>query len=298
MKKWLKITLVVEPILVESLADFLVGIIDAGVEFGVDEEVSLRTMNVYVEQENLSTEEMQTIVSRVDQHGRELADIFRVTVPQLNWEVIEEEDWGSNWKKHFIPFAVTANLVIAPTWENYNAIGDEKVVVMDPGMAFGTGHHATTALVVQFLEDEIQMGRKSPTVLDVGTGTGVLGMAAALFGAQKVYGIDNDPVAVTVAGENCQLNDLAHIMEVGAQPLAEVNAIYSIVVANIIHDVLIEMAADMRRVTEIGGKLILSGILDGEQTESAISFYEKNGFDLQKRRNLKEWTALLFKRIS
>jgi ribosomal protein L11 methyltransferase len=298
MKRWLKITLVVEPVLVESLADFLVGIIDAGVELGVDDEVYMRTMNVYVEQENLNTSEIQAIVSLVEQHGQELATIFKVSGPQLRWEVIEEEDWGANWKKHFSPFAITPNLVIAPSWEDYTTKKGEKILVMDPGMAFGTGHHATTALVVQFLEDEILGRERCRTVLDVGTGTGVLGMAAALFGAEKVYGIDNDPVAVMVARENCQLNELADIMLVDDQALSDVDDSSSLVVANIIHDVLVEMASDMRRVTEVGGKLVLSGILDGSQAESAISVYEKHGFTLLKRRCMKEWAALLFKRIS
>jgi ribosomal protein L11 methyltransferase len=298
MKKWLKVTLVVESVLVESLADFLVGVIDAGVEFGVDDEVNMRTMNVYVEQENLNEAEMQAIVAQVSQHGRELAGIFKVSEPQLSWEVIEEEDWGTNWKKHFSPFAITTNLVIAPTWEDYSAKGNEKVLIMDPGMAFGTGHHATTSLVVQFLEEEILGSRSCRTVLDVGTGTGILGMAAAMLGADQVYGIDNDPVAVEVARGNCQLNDLSEIMEVDEQPLAEVTASYSMVVANIIHDVLIEMAPEMRRVTEIGGKLVLSGILDGSQAESAISMYEKHGFTLENRRSMKEWAALLFTRVS
>ncbi len=297
MKRWLKITIVVEPVLVESLADFCVGIIDAGVEFGVDEEANLQTMNVYVEQENLSEEQMQAIVSRVDSHSGELAEIFKVERPQLNWEVIEEEDWAANWKKHFAPFAVTKHLVIAPTWEEHHAGGDEKILIMDPGMAFGTGHHATTALVVQFMEEEIFRAGTCRAVLDVGTGTGVLGMAAALFGAERVYGVDNDPVAVTVARENCRLNNLDEIMQVDDQPLAEINDVYSMVVANIIHDVLIDMTPDMRRVTEIGGKLILSGILDGAQAESALTWYEKHGFILEERRSFKEWAALLLRRV-
>ena len=298
MKRWLKITIVVEPVLVESFADFLVGIIDAGVEFGVDDEVYLRTLNVYVEQEDLNTTEMQAIVTLVEQHGLELADIFNVAQPQLNWEVIEEEDWGANWKKHFSPFAITKNLVIAPTWEDYHVKGNEKVLVMDPGMAFGTGHHATTTLVAEFLEEEILKHEKCGAVLDVGTGTGILGMAAALFGAKRVYAIDNDPVAVMVARENCQLNDLADIMEVDEQPLTEVKNVYSLVVANIIHDVLIEMAADMGRVTRKGGSLVLSGLLDGSQADSATVAYEQHGFTLKKRRCLKEWAALLFEKVS
>jgi ribosomal protein L11 methyltransferase len=297
MKRWLKITVVVEPVLVESLADYCVGIIDAGVEFGVDENANLQTMNVYVEQENLNAEQMQAIVSRVEGHALELADIFKVEKPQLNWEVIEEEDWGANWKKHFAPFALTKNLVIAPTWEKYNAKDDEKVLIMDPGMAFGTGHHATTALVVQFMEEQFLQSAGCRAVLDIGTGTGVLAMAAALFGAKRVFGVDNDPVAVAVAGENCRLNNLAAVMQVGDQPLAGIDDVYSMVVANIIHDVLIDMAADMRRVTEIGGKLILSGILDGEQAESVLSVYAQHGFILEEQRSLKEWAALLLRRV-
>jgi ribosomal protein L11 methyltransferase len=297
MKRWLKMTIVVDPVLVEAAADFLIGVIDAGVEVGVDEDIILKTLNVYVEKENPADDELGRITSQVESYLHQLAEIFQVDPPALEWDIFEEEDWGKNWKKHFAPFAITPHLVIVPTWEEYRAGEGEKVITMDPGMAFGTGHHATTALVVELLEKEILQVGGVPSVLDVGSGTGILGMAAALFGAAKVYAMDNDPVAVMAAMENCQRNALVGIMEVGDTPLEELDEQYSLVLANIIHDVLLDMATDLRRVTKIGGKLILSGILQGKQAASIISAFEENGCQLEEKIGRDEWTALLFRRV-
>jgi ribosomal protein L11 methyltransferase len=297
MKRWLKLSIVTEPVLVESIADFLIGIVDAGVEIGVDEHIYLKTINAFVEKENPSQDELERIIRLVADHTRELAEIFQVNPPELGWTVIEEEDWGKNWKKHFFPFAIAPGLVITPSWENYQAKGDEKVLVMDPGMAFGTGHHATTALVLQLLKEEIDQSSGDQTVLDVGTGTGILGIAAALLGAQKVLGIDNDPIAVMTAAENIEINNLSAVMEVSEVPPAQLTDTYSLVLANIIHDALIHMAADLHRVTMVGGKLILSGILQGEQAESLLAVYEDLGFSLKNSRNRDEWVALLLERF-
>lgn len=297
MKRWLKMTIVVDPVLVEAVADFLIGVIGAGVEVGVDEDIILKTLNVYVEKENPEEKELERITSQVERHLHHLAEIFQVDSPTLDWDIFEEEDWGRNWKKHFAPFAITPHLVIVPTWEEYRAGQGEKIITMDPGMAFGTGHHATTALVVELLEKEILQAGGVPSVLDVGSGTGILGMAAALFGAAKVYATDNDPVAVMAAMENCRRNGLAGIMEVGDTPLEELDGQYSLVLANIIHDVLLDMATELRRVTEVGGKLILSGILQGKQADSITTVFEENGCRLEEKIDREEWTALLFRRV-
>lgn len=296
MKRWLKMTIVVDPVLVEAVADFVIGVIDAGVEVGVDEDIILKTLNVYVEKENPEDKELERIIAQVEGHLHHLAEIFQVDAATLEWDIFEEEDWGRNWKKHFAPFAITPHLVIVPTWEEYGAGQGEKIITMDPGMAFGTGHHATTALVVELLEKEILQAGGAPSVLDVGSGTGILGMAAALFGAARVHATDNDPVAVMAAMENCQRNSLAGIMEVGDTPLAELDEQYSLVLANIIHDVLLDMATDLRRVTKIGGKLILSGILQGKQATTITTVFEENGCRLEEKIDREEWTALLFRR--
>ena len=295
MKKWLKISLTVDPVLVEPLSDFLVGVIGSGVEVGTANS-SWQIINVYVEKESPSAHEIQQIITRIRDYGEELAGIFKSKTPRVHHEIIGEEDWGENWKKHFSPYYLTPHLVVAPSWERYEIQGDEKLMVMDPGMAFGTGHHATTALVAAFMEEEILKKGNDRSVLDIGTGTGILGMAAALLGAVEVFGIDNDPVAVQIAHENCRRNNLLGRMRVSDEPLENLTGSYSLIAANIIHDVLLSMSADLKRLTERGGGLILSGLLAGDQAESAKTTFTGCGFTMEQQRTQEEWVALLMRR--
>jgi ribosomal protein L11 methyltransferase len=128
----------------------------------------------------------------------------------------------------------------------------------------------------------------------VGTGTGILAMAAALFGASRVMAIDNDPEAVAAARENRDRNELQQIMEVADTALASRTTPFSLVIANIVHDVLLELAPDLGRLTADGGQLILSGILGGQQVTNIISCFIELGFSLQRQEEKKEWSALLF----
>ena len=294
MNKWLKIKIVSNPVLVDSLSDYLVGIIGAGVEIGVEDHVFLTTINGYVENVNPGRKEIDGVVTQVRDYLIDLAGIFSVEAPQLSWEVIEDEDWGKTWKKHFSPFAIIPDLVVAPTWEKYQAGKGEHVIVMDPGMAFGTGHHATTALTLQLLGEELPDIGLGRNVLDVGTGTGILGMAAVLFGAEKVLGIDNDLDAVMAARENVLRNNLSTVMEVSDRPLGDLDDQYALVVANIIHDVLVQMANDLQRLTATGGKLILSGVLHGSQAQNIISVFRSCSFTLEKQMQREEWAVLQF----
>ncbi len=292
-KSWLKITLISDPALVEAASDFLVGVTGAGVEIGVDDHVYTKTINAFLEQENLDEEKTGILLDQLSAHLQELSDIFQVKVPTYTTAIIEEEDWGSNWKKHFKPFAIIPGLVIAPTWENYRAAKEEKVIVMDPGMAFGTGHHATTRMSLQFLHQVIAP-KKGQRVLDVGTGTGILGLASVLEGAASALGIDNDPDAVDAAIENVKINDQEEKMEVAMTPLSSLDEEFSLIIANIIHDVLLSMAEDFQRLTAKEGQLILSGILQGEQAANIITCFTDRGFQLVEKREEKEWAALLF----
>lgn len=291
--RWLKLTIVADPVLVESVGDFLVGVIDAGVETGAPDEPGYGIVTGYVQKVNPTEEEIGRVVAQVGAHLGELAKIFAASQPEFTWTLIGEEDWGTSWKIHFKPFAIVPGLFIAPTWEEYRPAAGESVIVMDPGMAFGTGHHATTCLSLQFLQRSLA-GRKGLRVLDVGTGTGILGMAAVLFGAEMVLGLDNDPDAVAAASENVRRNGLADRMEVSLAPLSSVAEPYDIVVANIVHDVLIVMAEDLTRLTAAGGRLVLSGILAGDQVESIVRVFSSRDFVLVERTARKEWAALMF----
>lgn len=293
--KWLKITIKTDPLLVESISDFLVGVIEAGVETGARDELSFGTVNGYLQKANLTQEEVDDILVQVSSYLDELAAIFNVPKPVLSSVMIDEEDWGRNWKEHFKPFAIVPGLVIAPTWEEYRPAAGEVVITMDPGMAFGTGHHATTSLSLDFIQETLA-GNGGQRLLDVGTGTGILGMAARLFGASDVLGLDNDPEAVSAAEENVRRNSLQDHMRISLAGLASLEEPYEVVVANIVHDVLISMASDLTRLTIEGGTLILSGILAGEQVANIIAVFTAKGFQLSGQKSRQEWAALRFRK--
>lgn len=293
---WLKLTITTTVVLVDAISDFMVGIVGAGVEVGVEDFVEKRILNSYLESKNLSEDEIQTTVAQVDSHLAELADIFQVSRPELQVTTIYEEDWGNNWKKHFIPFAVVPGLVIAPTWEEYSPSAGERVIKMDPGMAFGTGHHATTSMSISLIEKALK-DKQRATALDVGTGTGVLGMAALLYGAEHVLGVDNDIEAVMAGRDNVALNYFSDKMDVSQEDVADINGKYTLVVANIIHDVLQLLREDLIRNIAPGGELVLSGLLAGEQVNSIISTFTKGDVLVLEERLLEgEWAALRFKK--
>lgn len=290
---WLKAHIVINPILKEAVSDYLVGAMGASVEQAVDGEGSALCLNTYLKEKSPDRLTQQMLKDQLESHLGELASIFGVTEATISWERIEDQDWSSNWKVHFKPFTITEGLVIAPTWEEYTATENEQVIVMDPGMAFGTGHHATTSLSLDFIR-KILATKSKQRVLDVGTGTGILGMAAALFGAVRVLGIDNDPEAVRAASENVTLNNLNTIMEVSLKPLLALDERFDLIVANIIHDVLITMTDTFSTLLKQGGNLVLSGILHGKQEENIIAVYTGCGFTLTEKKQEEEWAALHF----
>ncbi|MDK9705458.1 MAG: 50S ribosomal protein L11 methyltransferase [Desulforhopalus sp.] len=294
--RWLKLTIETDPVLADSISDFLVGVIEGGVETGAPDEPHYGVLTCYVQKANPEPEEVADTIQRVSTHLAELAKAFAVPVPMLTSSFIEEEDWGSTWKEHFKPFSIVPGLIIAPTWEDYRPNAGELVITMDPGMAFGTGHHATTTLSLQLLRKSLAEGKAAMRLLDVGTGTGILGMAAALFGASAVTAIDNDPEAVAAAGDNARRNGLADKMEVSLTPLGQLSGQYQIVVANIVHDVLLALADDLTRLTAEAGFLILSGILAGDQVANIQRIFVGKGFEVLDLEISQEWAALRFRK--
>jgi ribosomal protein L11 methyltransferase len=290
---WLKAHIEIDPILEDALIDYLVGVMGASVEQSVDAKGPTLYLNVFLKEKDPSAEKQQQLTEKLEAHLKELASIFQVNEPNISWEQIEDQDWSNNWKVHFKPFSITEGMVIAPTWEKYTAQANELVIVMDPGMAFGTGHHATTSLSLDFIRKILSSG-KNQHVLDVGTGTAILGMGAALLGASRVLGIDNDPEAVRVAAENVKLNRLDSVMEVSLKPLQQIDEQFDLIVANIIHDVLITMTDAFNKLLTRGGNLILSGILHGEQEKSIIQVFTDCGFTKMETQYRQEWVALHF----
>ena len=210
---------------------------------------------------------------------------------------LPEEDWQRIWKKHFRPVRVTAGLTVTPPWEEYTPVSGEEVLTIDPGMAFGTGLHATTRLVLEFLGGIRDAAPAFPgTVLDVGTGSGILAMACALFGASKVLAVDNDPPAVSAAAGNILRNGLEKVVEASGRDLGEINGFFDLITANIVHGTLVEIAPAIGERLAAPGVLICSGILSGPQEESLRGEYEKLGLRCVDSKAEGEWSALKFVR--
>lgn len=217
-------------------------------------------------------------------------------VPGLSFEItirfVAEEDWASAWKQYFKPQRIGERIVIKPTWEDWDAKPGEVVVQIDPGMAFGTGLHGTTRLCLHALEERVTPGA---TVADVGTGSGILAVAAALLGASQVTATEIDPLAVRIAQENIALNGVAQTVSV-TEAAAPPTGTFDIVVANILADVILSMApALLTALRPGGGLLIASGIIDTRAGDVQAGL-TKAGFTDLETRTEGEWAALLARR--
>ncbi|BHH85381.1 50S ribosomal protein L11 methyltransferase [Desulforhopalus sp. 52FAK] len=292
-QKWLQVTVTADPALIESISDFLIGVLDAGVEAAAIDEPDYGTINGYIQDPDPDPKEVERILDQLSVYLDELQDIFNVAAPKLSSKIIEDKDWGKSWKEHFKPFAIVPGLVIVPTWEDYVPKEDESIITMDPGMAFGTGHHATTSLTLEFIRESL-LESSDKRVLDVGTGTGILGMAAVLFEANEVRATDNDPEAVKAAKENVVFNGMQDKMDVSLDSLDEITESYDVVVANIVHDVLISMADDLIRLTAKGGALILSGLLAEKQLANIKRIFSEKGMSPVGEKIRDEWSAIRF----
>ncbi len=291
----IKVTIHADAVLSDAISDYLIGVLDAAVEYSVDDDRT-GALHAFIIAESWLVEERKALEAAITAFAEEMAAIFTVAKPIIESEVIADQDWAKNWKEYFKPFEILEGLVIAPSWQPYEVQAGEAVIVMDPGMAFGTGHHATTRLCLQLISMEKECFCNGG-VLDVGTGTGILGMAAALWGAADVLGIDNDAEAVAAARYNVLRNGLQNRVSISERALAEVLERYPLVVANIVHDVLIELAEDLQRVTSPGGLLIVSGLIYGDQTSNISDCFCERGFGLLSDRQEQEWGALMLKKL-
>ncbi len=208
---------------------------------------------------------------------------------------ITDFGWAEKWKENFKPSRIGKRITVKPSWEPYSPSPEEVVVTIDPGQAFGTGTHETTQMCLQFLEEAFDGTPTPRRVLDVGTGTGILGIAAALLGAPLTLGIDVDPLGVEVAGENARVNGVEDRFHAATTPLSCVEGRYDLILANVLAEILSDLKQEIADRLEPGGKLILSGIIS-EKGDWVAKEYEAAGFRLAGRKEEGQWTALLLRR--
>ena len=210
-------------------------------------------------------------------------------LPAPVFRLVAETDWAEAWKQHLTVLHVGRRLVIRPSWLPYTPSGEEVVVELDPGMAFGTGTHPTTQMCLLALEDAVYPGAR---VLDLGTGSGILAIAAAKLGAGRVLALDTDPQAVTVARENVHRNGVADRVRVARGSLAQAVGRFDVVAVNILAGVLVEMAeGGLARRLAPEGRLVAAGLLVGQEEEVRDAF-ERAGLTVIGRRQMDDWVAL------
>ncbi len=237
-------------------------------------------IHVYIKQEKDALECVEFIKARLDAEGIE----YETSIVGVN-----EEDWANNWKQYYHTQRIGKRIVVTPSWEEYTPSGDDVQMRLDPGMAFGTGTHDTTRLCLELLEEVVTPETR---ILDVGTGSGILSVGGVLLGAPSALGVDIDPVAVKVANENAEINEVSDKTEFVCGDLTDkVYGKFEIVTANIVADVIIRLLSTVKNYLLKGGVLIVSGIIDTRADEVENACHEA-GFVAEKRLEHGGWVAI------
>ncbi len=289
-KSWIEAKVEIHPSLLEAVANFLIeqgspGVIQEEASGGPDQPRERLTAYLV---RNRSSE---TKKEKIRAYVRDIGKLHRGPA-RLRFRVIREEKWAEAWKKNFRPIQVTTRMVIKPPWEEYRQKQEEIVITIDPGMAFGTGTHPTTQLCLQALERLIPTWLHPPSVLDLGTGSGILAIAARKLGAQKVWATDTDPIALDCARKNALANSMDHRLFFCPGPLGGVRRVFDILVANLLPQELLPMIPILRKKMGHRGGLIVSGFLQ-TQKEEITSALAKEGLVIYKAYRIKEWACFV-----
>ena len=307
--KWTEVLIKVDPQAVEAVTDILYGLGAQGV--AIDEPVDVQRLREdelywdYIDEKLLEndTEETKIMayfseeetnlpekIAVIKEKIRNLTE-FGLSIGSGTVELsnVNQEDWESAWKQYFKPVHVTDRIVVKPEWEEYSPQEGEIVIEIDPGMAFGTGTHETTSMCINQIEKNLKSG---DTVIDIGCGSGILSMAAVLLGAEKATGVDLDPVAVRVALENVELNNLQDKIDILHGNLTDViREKADIVVANIMADIILILLEDVREFIKDDGLFISSGIIQEKRAAVEARLLEKN-FSIVEVETKGEWCAI------
>ena len=307
--KWTEVLIKVDPQAVEAVTDILYGLGAQGV--AIDEPVDVQKLREdelywdYIDEKLLEndTEETKIMayfseeetnlpekIAVIKEKIRNLTE-FGLSIGSGTVELsnVNQEDWESAWKQYFKPVHVTDRIVVKPEWEEYSPQEGEIVIEIDPGMAFGTGTHETASMCINQIEKNLKAGDR---VIDIGSGSGILSMAAVLLGAEKATGVDLDPVAVRVALENVELNNLQDKIEILHGNLTDViREKADIVVANIMADIILILLEDVREFIKDDGLFISSGIIQEKRAAVEARLLEKN-FSIVEVETKGEWCAI------
>ena len=250
----------------------------------IDEELINKDRNtsvvhIYISESDNAAEALEFLKERLRASGIDF------TVRAAN---VQDTDWSENWKKFFHTIEIGDRLAVVPSWESYENKKSRTLLHIDPGAAFGTGTHATTALCLEMLEEYI---KSDTTMLDIGCGSGILSITSVLLGARSTIGVDIDAQSVKTAKENAEINHISDKTEFIIGDLAEkINGKFNVVCANIVAEVIIKLLADVKNYMVDDAVLIISGIIDIRKND-ILEAVEKYGFTVMKERLRDNWCA-------
>jgi len=293
---WLEVSIQVSGEAAEAVAEVLSRYAPQGVAFDLGVHNSVPDGAGSSLASPVTVKAYLTVDEDIDERRREveaglghLRHIWPV-IPAPTFKPVLDQDWTALWKERIPILHLGRRMVIKPSWRSYTPAPGELILEMDPGMAFGTGLHPTTQLCVLATEALVRPGAK---VLDLGTGTGILAMAAAKLGAGQILAVDNDEDAVMATRRNAAANQLSDRIDLVHGSLEDVTAAYDLVLANILAPIIISMAeSGLAERVRHGGTLVVSGILE-EQTDDVAAALEANGLQVTERRQQEEWVALV-----
>jgi len=284
---WLQLSLRTDPLVLDAVANFLIERGSPGVVIKKNE------VRAYFACDGDSTA-IRRDVQRFVRGIRKVCP--EVNAVPLRWRMLKDRNWNSSWRRFFSPQRVGQAFLVAPPWTKPPRLHRRHLITIEPGMAFGTGTHATTRGCMVFIERVTRALRGQPiTALDVGTGSGILAIALAKLGAARVWALDNDPIALNVARENIERNSVAPRVHLSCSPLSCMRRLFPVVVANLTADTILSLAAPLAKRVAPKGFLILAGILQ-PQAKDVMLYFRSNGFRLLEQKREKEWVTLLLKR--
>jgi len=217
---------------------------------------------------------------------------------RLEWRIVKETDWNSSWRRFIKPCKVGKSFWVTPPWLTSPKFRRRHVITIEPGMAFGTGTHATTRGCLVFIERAVaSLGQAPFSALDVGTGSGILAIALVKLGVKKVWAVDHDPIALKVARENLRINGVAKKVRLSGSEITQMRGSYPVVAANLTAGTILDLADGLENKVAREGFLILSGILH-QQADGVVRRFTTGGLRLVRRRRENEWVTLLLRRQS
>jgi ribosomal protein L11 methyltransferase len=284
---WLQISVRADPSALDAIANFLIEQGSPGVV------IKKREVRGYFAQ----GADADGVRDDVRRYLRAIKTVYpEVDEKGLSWRALKDRNWNKAWQKFFTAQKIGRSFLICPPWLAPPSLKGRHLITIEPGLAFGTGTHATTRGSMEFVERAARLLRGARFhALDVGTGSGILAIALTKSGAQSVWAIDNDPVALKVARENLIANGTARNVRLSSARLHQIRRSFAVVVANLTAETILDLADVLVKKVAPGGFLILSGILR-QKARGVLRRFTAGGFRLLGRKREKEWVTLLLRR--